>query len=374
MEQMTKTTGLVRKIWKGFGAAAAALGLVAAGSVPASEAGEFKVSGFADIIITLSDESSDDAGFDADGNSANSTEEKTSVTAEVDFEYVEGPVTFRLDLDVPSLGNEAAGVGPLAGDIGIEQAKFIWAIPGAEMLNFRLTGGAFNAPIGFEAQDAPDLLQVTNGQLWALVPSNIAGVMVSGGVGPVNLDLYAGNEWRNNDSEENSFGALLTIAPIEAVSLSVGYLAAPDTTPAGPPVPPATTAPTAKTDGSILDVVLSGTISPKEDFDLLLVGEFLQDEFNTGWAIVANAMHNTPSFPHGLTIRYDSVDAEIESVYGNGFFALTEETNFSSLTVAVTVGLAENLSTLVEWKRFETDASVTPDSSDLASLEFIATF
>jgi hypothetical protein len=322
-----------------------------AGGASFSYAGDLEVSGFADIITVLSDEVTDDLCSDADGKSANCVELKTGVTAEVDLEYSEGPVTFRLDLDIPSIGNEAAGVGPAAGDIGIEQAKFVWAIPGGDQFGLSLTGGAFNAPIGFEAQDAPDMLQTTNGQLFFLVPSNLAGFMVSGGTEPITVDLYFANEWRLNQAEENSLGALVTLTPIEMASLAVGYI----------------TSPEGAGDEDVIDVVATGTISPMDMVDLLLAGEFLTDENNTAFAVVANVTHNTPTYPHGLTVRFDSVDCDTASAYCGG------EATPTTLTVAANVALADNLSTVLEWNTVDPDVSGV-DEFDTILLEFVATF
>lgn len=341
-----------------------------------SYAGELKINGFADTIWTLSDEAKDNAGTkDSDGNAANSTERKVDVTGEVDIEYNEGPVTFRMDLDIPSSGNEANGLVPGVpprvpkGDIGIEQAKFVWAIPKGEPYGLSLTGGAFNAPIGFELQDAPDLYQTSNGQLFGLVPANLAGVMVSGGTDMVALDVYFVNEWKGTlgtTGEENSVGGLLTIAPIEQASLAVGYLTS--------NVDKASTATglaPGEGDGDILDIVASGTISPMPMLDVLLAFEYLTDEFNDGWAIVTNVMHNT-AHPHGLTIRYDSVDCDAGSNYCRIATGGTSRTP-TSLTVAAILEVAENLSTLIEWRTNDADVS-TASSTDLLTWEFIATF
>jgi hypothetical protein len=338
-----------------------AAGILVFGGARTGEAQELKVSGFVDIILTLMDEASDDAGTDSDGDAANSSEKKFGVSGEVDFEYTAGPVVARLDLDIPSSGNEAIGVVP-DDDIGIEQAKFIWTVPGLEVANIALTAGAFNAPIGFEGQDAPDLYQITNGQLWGLVPSNLAGVMVSGGAGPVALDVYFANEWRANDAEENSIGGLLTITPVEFASVAVGYLTSPDG---------AGVAPGADGDGSILDVVasLEAPLPVMPDVTGLLVGEFLQDENNTGWAAVASVTHATPSYPHTLTVRFDSVDCDDGTTYAPCGGAAATPT---SLTVAGLLGLSENLFVNLEWNTFDPDVSGA-DSTDMLLLEFIAT-
>lgn len=343
-----------------------------------ANAGELNINGFADIIYTIGSEPTNKAGFNSNGNPANSADRKTSVAGEVDFEYTEGPVTVRIDLDIPgSSSTSMVDVSDLqdgsvlvpvtdTNGVGVEQARADWMIPGGEALKLTFTGGAFNAPIGFEAQDAPDLYQTTNGQLWNLVPSNLVGGMLSAEYSIISGSVYAANEWRANDSEENSLGGLITVTPISALSVSAGYLTSP--THAGAALP-------AKGDGDILDIVASASHTFGGKHSVMLVGEYLKDEFNTGYAGVLNFSCENDFLPHAVTVRYDNVDADMESNYGAGLMgaALAEDAEFESLTVALTVGLAENLDTLVEWRRDDADVPGI-HNQDVLSLEFIATF
>lgn len=317
------------------------------GGAGLSHADDLKITGFADIILTLSDESGDDLARDADGKLANSKNLKTGVTGEVDFEKAAGPVTFRMDLDV-------AGAA-------IEQAKFTYMIPGADAWGLSLTGGAFNAPIGFEAQDAPDMLQTSNGQLFGLVPSNLRGLMLSGGMEMVNANLYFANEWRGTTSpplplpgggllgEENSIGGLVTVKPIEMASLAVGYITSPEK--AG--------------DGNVLDVVASTTAVP----NLLIALEYLTDENNTGLGITASYTHG----PHVVTARYDSVDCDKASGYKPfGGTAACGEATPTSLTLAGTWALTDSLSGVLELRQDDPDTAA--DATNKATLEFVAKF
>ncbi len=316
--------------------------LLILGGAGLSHAGDLKITGFADIILPLSDEAGDDLALDAKGKAANSTELKTGVTGEVDFEKEAGPVTFRLDLNLPANGLEATNVGG-----GIEQAKFIWKIPGADVWGLSLTGGAFNAPIGFEAQDAPDKLQTTNGQLFFLRPANLAGLMLSGGMGPAAVNLYFANEFRGATSappppgggllgEENSVGGLVTVKPMEMASLAVGYI----------------TSPKEAGNGNVTDIVASTTMVP----NLLLALEYLTDENNKGWGITASYTHG----PHLLTARYDSVDND------------TTDTTPTSLTLAGTWAMTDTLSGVLEFRQDDPDTAA--DSTNTATLQFVAKF
>lgn len=327
-------------------------------SIGFAQDSELKVIGFADIILTFMDEGKDGAEIDVDGNPANSTEGKTSVDAEVDFEYSEGGFTLRLDLDIPANGNEARGVAGSPGNAGIEQANFVWALPGGQDKGLTLTGGAFNAPIGFELQDAPDKLQTTNGQLFNLVPSNLAGFMISGGIDTLSLDLYYVNEWIANQAQDNSFGGLLSLNPIPVVGIALGYISSPEKV----------------GDEDVLDLVLSGTMSLKTDIEILGPLELLKDGNNHAWAIVFNGTHNSPKYPHGLTLRYDSVDCGATTAScKDPATGLPVEATPTSLTLAVFASLTENLKALLEWRTNDSDVSGV-DPTDRLTWEFVAMF
>jgi len=330
---------------------------VGSGTVQAAE-GDLKVSGFAAILFPVLDQWTDGLCTDHQGDGANCIERFTTGWAEVDFDYTQGPVKFRLDLDVPSLGNEATGFASSGGDVGIEQANFAWMIPGGEAFGLTLTGGAFNAPIGFEAQDDPDMYQITYGQLFLLVPSNLAGFMLSGGSGPVALDVYFANDFRGTTDgfgsllgEENSVGTRLTLTPIEPVSLVLAYITAPH-----------------GGDDDIFDAVLTGSGELAPEVTGLLSGEFLMDKNNTAFAIVGNVLHHTASYPHGFTLRYDSVDCG-----DDGSSYCGPKQTVTTLTAAATVYLSESLSTVLEWNRTDPDISGVDPLHQLL-LEFVATF
>ena len=322
--------------------------LIVVGSAGLGHAGDLVTSGFVDITLPLTNEVADGTcGSPATpgGTTTNCTELQFGATMEVDFEKKQGPVTVRVDLDFPV----TAGVGTgnnLLGAIITEQMRFDLAIPGGEGLNLNLTTGVFNSPIGFEAQDAPDLLQTTNGQLFALVPSNLAGLRLSGGNDMVSGSLIFVNDWNNTlpqvtagFGEENSVGITLAVNPMPIVGLSFGYLSS-----AGLPTE------------DLINVIVSGTVMPSADLDLLYAVEFVSDEINDGLGITLNATHGK----HGATIRYDMVETTGSAA---------EPT---TLTVALLCQAADNLGVVVEWKSSDPDTAAS--ATDALGLEFVATF
>ncbi len=327
-----------------------AAGAMVLGGAGLSHADGLKVSGFAETHVALSDEAKDGlcanpAGVD---NTTNCSELQFDASAEVDFEKTAGAVTVRVDLDFANGRKNNIVTENEPNGMQIEQAKFDWAIPAGSEFGLTFTAGIFNSPIGFEAQDSPDKLQYSNGQLFNLVPSNLAGVQISAGNDMVGGSLIFANDWNSPEpnstgtathGEENSFGATLAITPMPEVGLSIGYLDSAEL-------------PTE----ALLDIVLSGTVMPSPDLSLLYALEYVADEVNTGMGITLNAMHGK----HGLTVRYDMVETDNQAA---------EPT---TLTVAFLCSLEENLKTKLEWK--QTDLDTAASSTDAVVLQFVMLF
>lgn len=146
----------------------------------AALAGEVELSGFADIIYTLSDGVNDNA-------LSVSNENKFDVSAEVDLKTaINEAMSVRIDVDLNAQSDRSGG----ADSSRIEQAFFSWTSPA----NIGVKGGIFNNPLGWEAEDAPDLYQISHGQLYNIWDSatdfsgnNVAGVEVSAMIGPVQV-------------------------------------------------------------------------------------------------------------------------------------------------------------------------------------------
>lgn len=332
-----------------------AAGAMILGGAGLGHADDLKVSGFGTINFNLTDEASDNSCQDTSNtaNSTNCTELQFSVpSVEVDFEKTVGSVTVRLDLDF----NVKNGVN--IGNDDVEQLRFDWTLPVGQELGLTLTGGIFNSPVGFEAQDSPDKLQISNGQLFGMVPSNLAGLQLSGGTDMVSGSLLFVNDWRDFGNatvapatqalgEENTIGFTLAVSPMPEAGLSIGYLSS-----------------GLKPLEDTLDIILSGTVMPSPDLELLYAIEFVSNETQDGTGITLHAKHGK----HGATIRYDKVETDGLSV---------EPT---TLTIAFLCSLEENLKVKLEWKQTDEDVpnaqsnnGVSADN-DAVTLQFVAMF
>ena len=181
------------------------------------------VSGFADIVYTITDDAAQEAADNnTDGNGSpnglNDTEGKFGASGEVNF--VATPtdgVTVRVDVDLELDGGDSGN---------IEQAFFAWSATES----VTVLGGVFNNPIGAEAEDAPDMWGTNHGVVWnildhqtALDGDNIAGLAGAFGLGPVTLTLAYLNEIQHVD-EENSVAVVINATPIEGLDLELGHV------------------------------------------------------------------------------------------------------------------------------------------------------
>ncbi len=340
------------KLKKMIGFGFLAVGLMVFGGFKLGHAEGLKVSGYASTIYH----------FIAEDGMGNTSERTFTLDGELDVAYQQNGFSTRMDLDIPSSGKEAIGFS-VAGDLGIEQARFDWVLPVGGQFGLTMTGGAFNSPIGFEAQDAPDMLQTSHGQLFNLVPSNLLGVMVSGGVDMVSGSVFAGNEWRGTAvGDENTIGGIVTVTPMDKVSVSAGALLLPDkkSSVAG------------GGDKDVVNVVAQTTLVPMT----LLAAEFTKDSNNTGFGLVANVHHGN-EMPHFATLRYDHVAVDVGSEYPALLGAPnTVEWTIQSLTLAGGVEVAENLAIVLELRRdmVDDDTNGTDLEFDSVTIEWVATF
>ena len=325
------------------------------------------VSGFADIWYTVSD---DELGGVCSEGEAACAEGKFDVAGEIDFSLTKGAVTARLDIDV----------NPGASESGtIEQAMFSWAA--AE--NVTIIAGAFNNPIGWELEDAPDMYQFSHGQIWdildgqtALAGNNIAGIAAAVGFGMGSVTLGFLNDLQQTD-DENSIAAIINLTPMEGLDLELGYV-----TQSGQD--------DSANGGSYGKLHQVGSAEDVVDFNVTYKtgGITAAFEYLTADQIIdsAFALYGNYDFGNGfgVTLRYDVVE------YGGDAFLAANEgdvaatTNLDNaedtetLTLAVSYAISDNLGAVLEWRSQddanEDDGLAVIGDGDVVTLEFVAQF
>ena len=190
--------------------ASVAAAMLAAGAAQA----EFSASGFVDVIYTVTDD-----GQGATPPAVSGTENKFLADGELDISGTVGGATVGLDIDVRI---NALGGGNNA---EIEQAFFAVPIGGVTLI-----GGVFNNPIGYEAEDAPNLdftshniiYDILNHQT-ALHGNNIAGAALAGKVGPVTLTGAFVNDL-GHSAEDNSLALVANFSPMAGLAVEVSHV------------------------------------------------------------------------------------------------------------------------------------------------------
>ena len=244
---------LIKKTWMVF-LGVAVIG-VAMSTAPVFAAGA-SVSGFVDLVYTVSGVEADESTFSADG--------------EVDVMSDMGSASVRADLDINKEDTP----------VSVEQLFFSAPVGG-----MTLTGGQFNTRIGFEGPDAPGLLQTSYGQLSSVLADadalGLTGVMLTTNAGGMSGDVFM--------SDDNTLGAQVRLAPMGDVSVSVGYV-------------------DSDSDGTTLNVMAIWTSA-----SMLAAFEYVDNDLADGWAIYTN--YNMGDM--GLTVRYDSLSTDDGTLDGN---------------------------------------------------------
>ncbi|MCI0505712.1 MAG: porin [Gammaproteobacteria bacterium] len=297
---------------------------------------DIKPTGFVDMVWTLSD------GTDLGKNGA---EGRFDTTGELDVEAgLKEGISMRFDADI--------NPGSAGGDSGrLEQIYLNWAIDP----RMSLKGGVFNNNLSWEREDAPDMYQITHGQLWdiwnfstAEDGNNLAGVEFNYQIDKVKLIAGFLNDL-GNVPEENSVKIAGEIKAMPDLDITLGLI----------------------TQDQLFENIIDINATWKSG-KFLVGGEILFADEGVDSAFMAMVNYKFNDKLSG-TARYDLVS------YDSAFLA--EDT--SSMTVAALYSISSNLFFNAEI-RFNDDSNVPPAATAPLSigegdgttgrLELLATF
>lgn len=330
-----------------------------------AEGDKVSVSGFADITLMVTDDTT------AKVLNKSTTEGKFGANAEVDFAgKLSDTVSVRLDADLVLASNGGTSLG---GDSGrIEQAYFAYTATPA----LTLLGGVFNNPIGWEKEDAPDLYQISHGQIWDIMDgqtslhgNNVAGIAGAFNFGKGSITVALLNEVQQTN-EENTVAVALNLTPMENLDLEVGYVTE-----------------ASRTDSANATYGSQGAVvGSAENWwdvnatykwrDLIVAGEVLGADQIVDMAYMVMANYNFGN-GFGATVRFDSVGYQDTTIAP----VLTGLKDTETLTLAGSYAIANNLTALVEY-RMQDDANDNTQGpsggviadGDVVQVEFVATF
>jgi len=181
--------------------------------IPAANAAEISnvnLNGFLDMVWTVSDGT--DLGINGDDG-------HFDTTGELDFtSKLQGPVSLRMDANLNSAGGSDSGQ--------LEQAFLNWDI----QKNLSLKGGVFNNNLSWEKEDAPDMYQITHGQLYNiwdtttdLPGNNLSGIELSYSADIFKLSAAYLNDLLNVP-DENSVKLSGEFHALPTLNIMVGYV------------------------------------------------------------------------------------------------------------------------------------------------------
>jgi hypothetical protein len=259
----------------------------------------------------------------------------------------------QIELDITASASDAVStrfdlefIGD--GSIAVEQG-FIEIAPSESL---KLTFGQFNAPIGFELLDAPDMYQYSHAMVFnSGLPTNLTGVMVSSGFGLVDISAYYVNGWDINidDNNEKTVGTRIGLTPMETLNLGISYISGKEgaVDPLGLTV---TDIDLTFTGVANLTVGFEYNMGVQEASSAVTSGD---DATWTGYLLMANyAISDT----YGLTFRYDAFDDTEGARLGGGVAEIR-----NSITLSPSMAIADGVAALFEYKTTTSDQEVFTD-------------
>ncbi len=249
---------------------------------------------------------------------------------ELDVEYSSKNVGLRFDLQ----GSPSAG-GNITQDSLFEQGYVYYTVPGIADEGLTFTFGKFNAPIGWELLDAPDMYQFSHALVFNNgLPTNLTGASLAAKLGMVDGVIYYANQVDTNGVTTTgirSAGGRLGISPMDGLNVGISYLST------GNP-------------GNIADRTLDIDFSYNAIANLVIGAEYNQvkslNVTSGGYFITAHYDFNDMV---GATYRYGTWDNDtnlagkvtsntiaLTTTLGEGFGALGEYRTINNTTAAAT--------------------------------------
>ncbi|MFC1852271.1 outer membrane beta-barrel protein [candidate division CSSED10-310 bacterium] len=232
----------------------------------------------------------------------------------------------------------------------VEQGFIIVKCPTAENREFQF--GKFNAPIGFESLDPPEMYQHTHALVFDLgIPTNVTGAQVASSFfNMLDLKLYLVNGWDNNvdNNDELTIGGRLGIRPLEGINIGFSSIYGSETE-------------DVTQDRMVFDI--DGSIAL---FRNLLIGfewnqgserKVLPDGEDGQWSGFLVMMNYNLNDHLGFTVRYDMFDDE------DGLRTGIKQT-VTSYTLTSLITLSKGASILIDYRRDESDEYVFYDKDD----------
>lgn len=308
---------------------------------------KIQLSGFVDTSVSGSNYTTNTNGAKNRGTGLDQVE--------LDLTYNEDRVGMRFDFNVfPS------DTTTVTNDSLMEQGYITYTVPGVGDSGLTATMGKFNAPIGWELLDAPDMYQYSHALVFNYgLPTNLTGLMLNGSYGMLDAHVYWTDGMDTNGTQPKgmrTFGGRLGITPFKGLNVGVSYIE--DKNKNNTSTTAALTNPAAK----IFDVDLT-----YDGIENLLIGA----EYNENKSFQAA---NQKSRGYMMMAHYDFNDTFGATLrYGNFDFDTAVTGASTAYTGAVTASLGGGLGGLIEVRKDKNTATAT-DSNGTPANKTVTTY
>ena len=310
----------------------------------------------------------EDGMENGDGSSAISHLIEISGFVDASYTYtgIDGSNTFSLDQVEIDLSKDLGGIGTLNADLEWvsdgEGGFTLDAEQGYVTLDLglgrgegnypTLTFGKFNAPIGFELLDAPDMYQFSHALVFDMgLPTNLTGAMLSMDLGNgVDVVVHLSNGWDQNVdvNTDKMIGGRLGYSYEELGGIGFSAMRGNESGLTG--------------NLTVYDIDLTLTPSP----GLIIGGEYNNGKTDLDEIDVENSWNGYMVMAHydfndvvGLTGRYDRFNREISSSLSSlGGGADPLELSQQAFAIAPTFALTDGLGFLMELRRDFSDDEI----------------
>ncbi|MBW2645454.1 MAG: outer membrane beta-barrel protein [Deltaproteobacteria bacterium] len=234
------------------------------------------------------------------------------------------------------------------GDADLEQGYITLALPVASGTD--LIFGKFNAPIGFESAETPEMYQFSHALVFDFgIALFHTGLMVDANLGSAaNLKLYAVNAWDENtdNNKDKTFGTRIGLTPVEGINVGLSGVWGPEI--ADNNHDKRTVFDLDFTVDAIENLVIGGELNygEEENASLLTANE------DAEWFGAMLMVHYDFADWIGLTLRYDYFDDEEGSRMGlvAGGDDVGKAVTRQAGTIAPTFTVAEGLFAILEYR------------------------
>ncbi|MCB9366134.1 MAG: outer membrane beta-barrel protein [Calditrichaeota bacterium] len=254
------------------------------------------------------------------------------------------------------------GADPMNAIDYLEQGYMQYNVP-IEEKTLEVMFGKFNAPIGFELLDAPDMYQYSHSEVFTYgLPTNLTGLKgYMSFCERIDAHLYIVNGWDNNseDNDALTFGGRLGLKPVEKLALGLSAITGGETPGKGPKN--RTVIDVDVTANVTEDLLLGGELNIGSESEAAMIGGEVKDASWMGFLAMGHYDFNET---FGLTGRLGSFSDDMGIRTG---LPSDKDLTYTSITIAPTVSLGEKMGCLLEIRMDSANEEIWLDSDGKAT-------